>query len=223
MKNVRNLMLKRLENQVEENEDVVEEATEQIGEKDFLQMVLQEVNNKTFHLVGEFNEDLLRRFKDFASNLYFYEADPNPTINIKISSYGGNVDILFAILSEIENLKEMWECSLTTTVAGWASSCGALLWLCGDKREMSEFDEIMLHQISYRMNENLAGHERELKRSQKIQKKIDKLITTHSSLTQKQLNKFYKNGDTFLNYEDCLKLNLITIEKEEEKNGEDEK
>lgn len=126
MRNVKELM-KRLENEVEEEniveENVVEEATEQIGEKDFLQMVLQEVDNKTFHLVGGFDEDLLRRFKDFASNLYFYDADPHPTINIKISSYGGSVDVLFAILSEIENLKEMWECSLTTTVVGWASSC----------------------------------------------------------------------------------------------------
>ena len=218
MKNVKEMVLRRLENQVEE-ENVVEEAKEQIGEGEFLQMVLQEINNKTFNLVGAFDEEQLKRFKEFASNLYFYENDPNPTVNIRISSYGGNIDILFAILSEIERLKEMWECSVTTSVAGWASSCGALLWLCGNKREMSEFDEIMLHQISYGINQNLTGHERELKRSQKIQKKIDKLITTHSPLTQKQLNKFYKNGDTFLDYEDCLKLDLITIE---EKDGENE-
>lgn len=231
MRNVKELMLKRLENAVEEEnavevvevaEDVVKEASEQIGESDFLQMVLQEVNNKTLNITGDFNLNLLKQVQEFARNLYFYEADEHPTIKINISSDGGNVNILFGIISILEELKSMWGCEVTTSVKGWASSCGFLLWIYGNKREMSPFDEVMLHQISYGINHNLAGHQEELQRSKKIQKKIDDLITSHSPLTQRQLNKFYKNGDTFLDYEDCLRLRLITIEEENEDEGNEE-
>ena len=67
MKNVRNLMLKRLEHQVEdEQQDVVEEAKQQIGEGELMQMIMDEINSKTLTVHGEFNDDMVAHVKEFA-------------------------------------------------------------------------------------------------------------------------------------------------------------
>jgi ATP-dependent protease ClpP protease subunit len=222
MKNVRELNLRKLENQVEENsEEVVEEAKEQIGEGEFLQLILQEINNKTYHLVGGFDEEQLKKFKDFASNVYFYENDPNPTVNIHISSRGGQVDVLLAILSEIENLKEMWGCKVACHIDGYAFSCGALLFLlAGDIRTMGTHSQMMMHEVSYGYNNNLSGHEKELKYTKKLQDRIDRMIieNTDGKITKRMLNKWYNFGDTYFFKEDLEKLGILTVEEEEKEN-----
>ena len=210
MKNV----LRKLEGNVQGLDDVMKEEEQkqqyETNEQDMLQMILGEINNKTLNITGEFDLKLLERVQEFARNLYFYENDPNRTIVVNISSYGGDVNILFSIISILEELKTMWDCTVTTVVKGFAYSCGAVLWLYGDYREITEYDEIMIHQVLYGCMGQLKDHSFELKRSEKIQKKIDKLITSHCPLTQKQLNKWYKNGqDMFLDYDDCEKLGLI--------------
>ena len=50
-----------------------------------------------------------------------------------------------------------------------------------------------------------------------MQKKINKIITEHSPITEKQLNKWYKeDGDKFLDYDDLLELGVIEKDKDEE-------
>ena len=66
------------------------------------------------------------------------------------------------------------------------------------------------------MNGFIQEHEEELKRSKKMQNKIDKIITTHTPLTQKQLNKWYRTGyDKFIDRDEALKLGLLTVEEED--------
>ena len=68
----------------------------------------------------------------------------------------------------------------------------------------------MCHAISYGMNGFIQNHEQELKRTKVVQKKLDKIITSNTPITQKQLNKWYREGDRFIDYEDALKLGLLT-------------
>ena len=49
-----------------------------------------------------------------------------------------------------------------------------------------------------------------------MQNKIDRIITTHTPLTQKQLNKWYRTGyDKFIDRDEALKLGLLTVEEED--------
>lgn len=206
-------IMKNLENKQEEVKEEKQEI--EMNETDFLQMVLQEMDNKTLDISGDFDIKMVRHVQEFARNLYFYEADENPNIRVNISSNGGEATALFAIISTLNELKELWGCTITTVVKGFAYSAGAVLFLYGDEKEMTETDEIMLHQCLYFAQGSLKDHEDELKRSKKLQKRIDKVITTKSNLSQYQLNKLYKKGDAFLDYEDCLKLGIIsTFDKE---------
>lgn len=206
-------VLRRLEDKQEEVKEEKQEV--EMNETDFLQIVLQEVDNKTLDISGDFDIKMVRHVQEFARNLYFYEADEHPNIRVNISSNGGEATALFAIISTLNELKEMWGCTVTTVVKGFAYSAGAVLFLYGDEKEMTDMDEIMLHQCLYFAQGSLKDHEDELKRSKKLQKRIDKVITTKSNLSQYQLNKLYKKGDAFLGYEDCLKLGIISEEDDE--------
>lgn len=200
-------IIRNLENKQEEIKEEKQEI--EMNETDFLQMVLQEMDNKTLDISGDFDIKMVRHVQEFARNLYFYEADENPNIRVNISSNGGEATALFAIISTLNELKELWGCTITTVVKGFAYSAGAVLFLYGDEKEMTETDEIMLHQCLYFAQGSLKDHEDELKRSKKLQKRIDKVITTHSNISPELLRKLYKRGDAFLDYEDCLKLGII--------------
>ena len=214
-------MIRKLEGK--QSSDNKNEIEDEMNEMDFLQLVLHEMNNKTFHLVGAFDEEQLRKFKDFSSNLYFYEDDPNPIIQIRISSCGGQVNVLLGMLSVIEDLKRLWDCKVHCHIDGYAFSCGALLFLiASDIRTMNEYSQLMIHEMSYGINDSLNGHRAELLYTEKLQKRIDKMIENNTGLSLKVLNKWYKQGDVYLFKEDMEKLGILTEEMKNEDRGNGE-
>ena len=220
MKNVRELNLRKLENQVEENnEEVVEEAKEQIGEGEFMQMIMEEINSKTLTIHGEFNDEMVAHVKEFANKLWYYEADASRPLYIDITSHGGRLDSLFAILDTLEYLKEEWDCTIITRCKGFAESCGFVLWCYGDNREMGTFGELMCHKLAYQWSGNVDDHDKELQRAKKLQDKLDKMICKKTGLTKKQLNAWYrKDRDKFITYEEAMKLGILTVYEEEKEN-----
>ena len=205
---------RRLENN-EELEEVKEEK--QINSFEFMNMLMADINNKRLNIIGDFNEDLLKYVRDFANNLYFLPEDDCRLVEVIISSHGGEAAVLFSILDILDEIKETWGATIVTIAEGFAESCGAILFLYGDVKECGKHAEIMIHELSYGVHSCLADHKRELKRSEKMQKKINKIITEHSPITEKQLNKWYKeDGDKFLDYDDLLELGVIEKDKDEE-------
>lgn len=218
-KMIREMMLRKLEGETEEQkevEEVVEEAKKEIGEGELMEMIMDEINSKTLNIIGTFDEKQVAYVREFANHLWYYEADEKRPLYINISSHGGFCSSLLAILDILEEVKEEWGCTIITKCNGYAESCGFILWCTGDERYMGKYGELMVHSIAYSYNSNLLEHEKELKRTKKMQEKIDKVIMEKTGIKKQQLNKWYKNGDTFLDYEDCLKLGLLTLEEDEE-------
>lgn len=209
-------IIRKLEQELVEEQNLETEES-MINEADFMNMIIEEISSKTLNITSNFDENLVKYVRAFVNNLWYYEADDKRPLYVNISSRGGEADALFAILDMLDSCKEEWGCKIITNCDGYAQSCGFILWCYGDERYMGRYGELMTHAISYRMNGFVHEHEQELKRSQKIQRKIDNIITSHTPLTQKQLNKWYRNGDRFIDYEEALKLKLITIEEEDEK------
>lgn len=105
-------------------------------------------NKKTITIVGTFYEEMLdektREFENILAEveeLYTYndgckydgDKRPMPTIHIRISSWGGSVDVCSAIVDYVEILKE-YGCLIITECIGFAYSCGAVLFMHGDLR-----------------------------------------------------------------------------------------
>ena len=208
-------IVRRLENECEQElAEVTEQMEKQgINEADFMQLVIDEVNSKTLNIIGIFNEDMVRYVRNFVNNLWYYEDDTHRPLYINITSRGGEVDSLFAILDMLDDCKEEWNCNIITKCDGYAHSCGFALWCYGNERYMGKYGELMCHSISYGINGLIQNHEQELKRTKKVQKKLDRVITANTPITQQQLNKWYKKGaDVFMDREEALKLGLLTIE-----------
>lgn len=215
-------IMKRLEEMdidpMEMNEEgLLEEFDKEgINEADFMNLIMEEINSKTLNIVGNFDEDMVKYVRAFVNHLWYYEKDDKRPLYVNISSRGGEADALFAILDMLEGCKEEWGCNVITMCDGYAHSCGFILWCYGDERYMGKYGELMCHPISYRMNGFINEHEQEYRRSVKIQKKIDEIIKTHTPLTQKQLNKWYKAGyDKFIDREEAEELGLLTINEDE--------
>ena len=208
-------IIRKLEQESMEEQEMKAEE-DMVNEADFMNMVMEEINAKTLNIMGNFDENMVKYVRAFVNNLWYYEADEKRPLYINISSRGGEADALFAILDMLDSCKEEWGCKIITTCDGYAQSCGFILFCYGDERYMGQWRELMCHPISYRMNGFIQEHEEELKRSRKIQNKIDKIITTHTPLTQKQLNKWYRTGyDKFIDRDEALKLGLLTVEEED--------
>lgn len=208
-------IIRKLEQEsIEEQEMKAEE--DMVNEADFMNMIMEEINAKTLNITGNFDENMVKYVRAFVNNLWYYEADEKRPLYINISSRGGEADVLFAILDMLDSCKEEWGCKIITNCDGYAQSCGFILFCYGDERYMGQWSELMCHPISYRMNGFIQEHEEELRRSKKIQNKIDNIITTHTPLTQKQLNKWYRAGyDKFIDRDEALKLGLLTVEEED--------
>ena len=202
-----------------ENNEGLEEVKEekQINSFEFMNMLMADINNKRLNIIGDFNEDLLKYVRDFANNLYFLPEDDCRIVEVIISSHGGEAAVLFSILDILDEIKETWGATIVTIAEGFAESCGAILFLYGDVKECGKHAEVMINELSYGVHSCLSDNKRELKRSEKMQKKINKIITEHSPITEKQLNKWYKeDGDKFLDYNDLLELGVIEKDKDEE-------
>ena len=206
-------VLRRLESK---QEDVKEEKQEmEMNERDLMELVTEEINSKTLNLVGGFNSEMVAYVRNFANQLWYFEGDEYRPLYINISSHGGYASDLLAILDILDDLKREWDCTIITNCSGYAESCGFILWCFGDEREMGKYGELMCHQISYGYENNLSGHEKELKRTKKMQAKIDNIIMEKTGLSKKTLNKWYKEGDHFIDREEALKLGMLTIEDNE--------
>ena len=208
---------RRLENDEEVKNEETKEVKQEMNSFEFMNMLMADINNKRLNIIGDFNEDLLKYVRDFANNLYFLPEDDCRLVEVIISSHGGEVAVLFSILDILDEIKETWGATIVTIAEGFAESCGAILFLYGDVKECGKHAEIMIHELSYGVHSCLADHKRELKRSEKMQKKINKIITEHSPITEKQLNKWYKeDGDKFLDYDDLLELGVIEKDKDKD-------
>lgn len=209
-------MKKIMRNLENKQEEVKEEKQEiEMNERDLMELVIEEVNSKTLNLVGHFDYKMVAYVREFANQLWYFENDDFRPLYINVSSHGGFASDLLAILDILQDLKDEWGCTIITNCSGYAESCGFILWSYGDERYMGKFGEMMCHQISYNYENNLSGHEQELKRTKKMQEKIDRIIMEKTGLTKKILNKWYREGDHFIDKDEALKLNILTPEDDE--------
>ena len=77
-------VLRKLEGEMKEQEVKEELQEEGMTEAEFLQLVLQEIENKTLNITGDFDIKMVRHVQEFASRLSFYQNDQKPNIRVNI-------------------------------------------------------------------------------------------------------------------------------------------
>ena len=141
--------------------------------------------------------------------MYLEAQEEKSEITLYINSPGGDVTSGLAVYDYIGTMKS----PLKTVCIGQASSMAAILFLAGEKREMLEHTEIMIHDPSYG-NFNMSS-----KKPHEIQERLDSLNKTREKLariiadrTGKSLEEIYEitADDTYFDAEQAIEFGLAT-------------
>lgn len=155
---------------------------------------------KTLDIIGEIDELTIQKVSDFILEL----SEEDEYILINISSRGGEIEALLAIIDILEGL----DIDIVTNVNGYCYSSALPLYLIGDVRICGNKALFMYHKCSYGIDGKVINHKQQLELSYKMQKVFDKYITARTNITQNQLEK-YKYNEWYFDKDEALKLGVV--------------
>ena len=165
------------------------------------------LNERKIFLVDSVNAETSNQL--IKQLMYLEAQEEKSEITLYINSPGGDVMGGLAVYDYIGTMKS----PLKTVCIGQASSMAAILFLAGEKREMLEHTELMLHDPSYG-SFDMSG-----KKPHEIQERLDSLNKTREKLaeiiserTGKSMEEVYAitADDTYFDAEQAIKFGLST-------------
>lgn len=135
------------------------------------------------------------------SQLLYLDSLSKDEISIYINSYGGSVYDGLAIIDVMGFI----DSPIKTVVLGKAMSMGALIFICGDKRQMTKRSTIMFHEISSGMRGKISDMAVSYKEVERLSKVASKIVELHTNV--KDIDKAFQK-DTYYGPTDALKLNI---------------
>lgn len=130
--------------------------------------------------------------------------DP-PPIRLHITSNGGSV---FAAFRAINCMKSL-SVEVHTIVDGYAASAATMISVCGDKRYINKYSNMLIHELRSATSWNkMSELEDEVDNMKKIMDQIKDIYVEHTDLTRTELNKLLKR-DLDWDVEKCLKAGLV--------------
>ena len=152
------------------------------------------------HLYGSVNKAMLEQVIDTLEGI-----DANEPITVRISSHGGDPDIALAIAGLLESHKGI----VVTEIYGLCYSAATLIFAVGSKRRMHKYAWAMIHEGS----ETIEGTATTLRHAAKHLERNEahwNTIMQERTGTEAKVWEKLNEKDTYLNAEECLKLNLAT-------------
>ena len=146
------------------------------------------------HLVGSVNKKML---------LQLIDALQDGVSTVRITSHGGDADIALGIAGLVEQY------GLDTEVYGQCYSAAVLIFAAGKRRRMHRWAWVMVHEGSEAVDGNassIKAHAKHMERNEAHWNQTMQELTGTDSKVWEKLNE----RDTYLNAEECLKLNLAT-------------
>lgn len=180
------------------------------------------LSNRIIFLTDEINNSTA---DELLKSLMALNAESEEEIELYINSPGGECFSGLAIVDYINIMKA----PLRTVCIGTAASMAALIFLCGDRREMLKHTRLMLHDPSFAGGKSISGM-----KPHQLQQEVDKLMevreelaTIISEVSGKKLDEVYEitKDDSFFTAEQALEWNLATniIGQEPKKGKKNEK
>ena len=128
-----------------------------------------------------------------------------PPIRLHITSNGGSV---FAAFRAINCMKSL-TVKVHTIVDGYAASAATLMSVCGDKRYINRYSNMLIHELRSATSWNkMSELEDEVNNMKKIMDQIKDIYVEHTDLSRSELNKLLKR-DIDWDVDQCLKAGLV--------------
>ena len=127
-----------------------------------------------------------------------------PPIKLHITTYGGLVHAAFSAIACIKSSKV----PVHTIIDGYAASAGTLISVCGARRYINRHSSMMIHELSAGTWGRMSVMEDQMEDLKKMMVKLKEIYTSHSNLTNKQLDKILKKDSDWY-AEECLEKGLV--------------
>jgi len=160
-----------------------------------------DITMETINKLNKQMRALQTKLLSMASNLKI-EAPP---IRLHITSDGGSVFAAFRCINCIKSLTV----DVHTIVDGYAASAATMISVCGDKRYINKYSNMLIHELRSATSWNkMSELEDEVENMKKIMEQIKDIYVEHTNLTRAELNKLLKR-DMDWNVEKCLQSGLV--------------
>lgn len=134
-----------------------------------------------------------------------YKDFTREPIYLLINTPGGNAYDAFALGDIIITSKT----PVYTVALGWCMSAGLLIYLFGDKRLVGTYSTLMYHDVATWAEGKSEYIRQELEEIKRISNIYNNLITSTSSITQKQLDDYInRKAEWYITPEEALKVHL---------------
>ena len=155
--------------------------------------------------VLKLNTILLQMMKENLGDAASRGKEPDP-INLHINSPGGIVSAGFIGYDTIIEIGK--RVSIHTIVEGNCSSAATLLSIAGNKRFITPYSTMLIHELSTFIGGKLSEITQDYKNSILVENKIEEIYMRHTKLEKEELQDLLKK-DVLLSAEDALEKGMV--------------
>lgn len=175
------------------------------------------LQNNTIYLDVEIDRDsqvlFCRQLRKLEERELAKPTNDRKPIIVRISSFGGWVCAVFAMISEMERIQENG-IEIHTYCDGYTASGGSKILMAGTKghRYISRYGTVLIHQSnSYKMGRStLAEDIREVEESLKDWETLKCIFRKHTKLTEDDIENYTKtNLDYTYRPNECLEKGIV--------------
>jgi ATP-dependent protease ClpP protease subunit len=160
-----------------------------------------DISMETINKLNKQMRSLQTKLLTMASNL---NIEP-PPIRLHITSNGGSVFAAFRCI----NCMKALTVHVHTIVDGYAASAATMISVCGDKRYINKYSNMLIHELRSATSWNkMSELEDEVENMKKIMDQIKDIYVEHTNLTRAELNKLLKR-DMDWDVKKCLQAGLV--------------
>ena len=150
--------------------------------------------------------DLLKKVEQY-DKLVGYK-DEELYIRITICSEGGSILALFALLEQIEHMKEIGY--TVHTHSNFAASCGFILHCSGNYKTCSEFATLLNHQGSSMAMGTVMEMKTSLQFTEMLEEKINSYLRKNTRMTEDEIQRPKRtNLDVWYNAEQAKEIGVV--------------
>jgi ATP-dependent protease ClpP protease subunit len=132
-----------------------------------------------------------------------------PPIKLHISSFGGGIFAAFSYMDFMTQLKiKNPKIIFHTIIEGGSASAATLISVTGDKRYITEYGYMLVHQLASMHWGKYNELQDDMKNSAEFMDRIKQIYITHTTIPKASLNKILKH-DLYWNAEKCLEYGLV--------------
>lgn len=150
--------------------------------------------------------DLLKKVEQY-DKLVGYKGE-ELYIRITICSEGGSILALFALLEQIEHMKEIGY--IVHTHSNFAASCGFILHCSGNYKTCSEFATLLNHQGSSMAMGTVMEMKTSLQFTEMLEEKINSYLRKNTRMTEDEIQRPKRtNLDVWYNAEQAKDIGVV--------------